>query len=89
MTCECLSDMDAKLAAHNTRLVHSISLGVDGQLGFTRPVLETEKVEPRRKGRHARVVPTFCPFCGERYEPAPAEPAATPPAEPGLGVQGS
>lgn len=78
MPCNCLSNMDAMLADRNTRLIHSVSLGVDGQLGFTRPVLETEKVDPRKKGRHARVVPTFCPFCGTRYEPAPSvEKAAT------------
>lgn len=74
MPCNCLSEMDAMLAARNTRLVHSISLGGGGQLGFTRPVLETEKVEPRQRGRAARVVPTFCPFCGVRYEPAAASP---------------
>lgn len=81
MACTCLSTMDAMLAERNTRLIHSVSLGVDGHLGFTRPILETEKIEPRKKGRHARVVPTFCPFCGVRYEPLPEKAAEDEPAE--------
>jgi len=43
--------------------------------GYWAPNLDTEKIETRKRGPAVLVVPTFCPFCGVRYEPAPAQPA--------------
>jgi len=42
---------------------------------FTRPTIQTEKIETRKRVGPAIAVPTFCPFCGTRYDPEPALPA--------------
>ena len=76
MACDCIADMDAKLAEHNTRLVCTFAIPRDGSPMTTRPKLETEKIEPRKRGKGVFPVPTYCPFCGEPYEPQPAAPAA-------------
>ena len=68
MACDCISVMDAKLAEHNTRIAVTFGFPRDGSPAFTRPTIETEKVESRKRGGRALALPTFCPFCGERYE---------------------
>ena len=75
MSCNCLEDFDTKLKERNTRLGVTLCIPRDSGPATVRPTIVTEKVEPRKKGRAVTVLPTFCPFCGERYEPAPAKPA--------------
>lgn len=74
MSCNCIEEMDAKLVEHNTRLVVTFGFPRDGRPAYVRPKLGTEKIETRKRGAAVLVIPTFCPFCGERYEPAPAQP---------------
>lgn len=85
MTCDCLTTFDAKLAEHNTRLQIQLiySRGPNPSLE-ARPHIGTEQIEKGRgKKRAMGVAPTFCPFCGERYEPAPAVPGRMPSRRPG------
>jgi hypothetical protein len=67
MTCECLKQMDAKLADHNTKLQVTFGFGRDGSTWLL-PLLGTEKIEKRNRKGPALAIPTFCPFCGDRYE---------------------
>jgi hypothetical protein len=73
--CNCVAEFNAKLREHNTRIVETIGIPRDGSPMFTRPTIRTEKVESRKRVGPAIAVPTFCPFCGNRYEPEPVAPA--------------
>lgn len=67
MACDCIAEMDAKLAEHNTRLCVTFGFPRDGSPSFTRPHIMTEKIN-RRDRKSVIAVPTYCPFCGKRYE---------------------
>lgn len=75
MTCECIAEMDAKLAEHNTRLCVTFGFPRDGSPASVYPYLKTEKIETRKRVGPALAIPSFCPFCGESYAPQPARPA--------------
>jgi NAD-dependent DNA ligase len=71
-SCTCVADFNVKLREHNTRIVETIGIPRDGSAIYVRPSITTEKIETRKRGGPALVIPTFCPFCGTRYEPEPA-----------------
>lgn len=75
MSCNCIDNLDQKLAKHNTRIVRMVGFARDGRPAYARPKIDTEKIETRKRGSAMMVIPTFCPFCGTRYEPQPAQPA--------------
>jgi hypothetical protein len=77
--CACVADFNVKLAEHNTRIIETIGIPRDGSPMFTRPTIRTEKIESRKRVGPAIAVPTYCPFCGVRYDPAPAVPAQAEP----------
>lgn len=66
--CKCMDEMNAKLAAHNTRLCVTFGFPRDGSPSYTRPYLQTEKIETRKRVGPALAIPSFCPFCGAKYE---------------------
>lgn len=72
MACDCVSEMNAKLAEHNTKIIETFGFPRDGSPVYTRPKIDVEKIETRKRLGPALAVPTFCPFCGERYETAAA-----------------
>lgn len=71
MTCKCIEEMNAKLGEHNTRLCVTFGFPRDGSPSFTRPHIQTEKIETRKRVGAVLAIPSFCPFCGERYEAKP------------------
>jgi hypothetical protein len=73
--CGCIEQMNDLMGDKNTRIVVTLGIPRDGSPMFVRPMIATEKVESRKRGSAALAIPTFCPFCGERYERAPAVPA--------------
>lgn len=70
-SCNCIEEMDAKLASLNTKLQVTFGFPRAGGPTFILPTLGTKRVGP------ALAIPSFCPFCGNPYAPVPAEPAVT------------
>jgi len=62
-TCDCLSGANAKLAEHNAEIVVT-------WWPVTRPVIETQKVDSKKRGKPPLMVATYCPFCGAKYPAA-------------------
>ncbi len=69
MGCSCLAEFSDKLAEHNTRICVTFGFPRDGSPSFMRPTIQTEKIETRKRVGPVLAIPTFCPFCGARYEP--------------------
>lgn len=67
MACDCIAEMDAKLAEHNTKLCVTFAFPRDGSPSYTLPSIETEKIEKRQRKGPALAIPCFCPFCGTKY----------------------
>lgn len=70
MTCECINDLNAKLAEHNTRLSMTIAFReVRGKtVGNAYPSIQTEACLKKRGQRPMVVMPDFCPWCGVKYD---------------------
>lgn len=65
MACNCLTKVNEKLAARNTRLVSTI---VFTKPGGEYPLVCSEQIETGRgKAKESAVLPTYCPFCGVKY----------------------
>lgn len=63
--CDCLSKVNAQLAAHNTVLAYKESINMKtGKISNVLPV-PTQKINKR--GPSAKVVfPIYCVFCGQK-----------------------
>ncbi|MBN9601854.1 MAG: hypothetical protein J0G33_02875 [Afipia felis] len=69
MACNCIDEIDAKLAEHNSKLEVGFTLGSEERHSFVFPALRTEKIDKRNRKKMG-AIPTFCPFCGTRYREA-------------------
>jgi hypothetical protein len=66
--CRCHSEIDAKLEPLNGRLATGFSIAKGAPVGATMQLsllMQVEKIAPRGK-KPPQVLPTFCPFCGEK-----------------------
>jgi hypothetical protein len=61
--CGCRKQIDEKLAPLNGRLATGFTVQ-NGTMPLTL-LMQVEKINPRGK-KPPHVLPTFCPFCGER-----------------------
>lgn len=62
--CDCITKVDELLAERNGRLYVTINL----MNGKAYPKLGVEKKETRSRTKPPLMIPTYCPFCGQRYE---------------------
>jgi hypothetical protein len=61
--CGCIQHIDELLKPHNTRLGLTLMF-----VGDPLPSIVTEQLEKGRgKPRAKAMIPSFCPFCGEKY----------------------
>lgn len=61
--CDCINLVNEKLKDRNLKLSSTFSFS-----GLERVALVTTTLDPQRKKGPALMLPTYCPFCGERYE---------------------
>lgn len=58
--CDCLAEANAKLEERNGEILTTI-------WPVVRPIIATQKVDSKKRGRPAMMVASFCPFCGVQY----------------------
>jgi len=64
--CECITDINQKLAPQNARLSLTITFMGPGLSEY--PHIAIEKIDRSKRGKIPTCfIPTFCPFCGEKY----------------------
>lgn len=68
MSCDCISEMNAKLEPLNTKLSETFSIPRDGSPAYTTVTIQTEKIVSRQRGRAVLAIPSFCPFCGIKFD---------------------
>lgn len=73
MACNCIDSVNELLKPHNSELVHTLGFGGTP----CRTVIQTSKIASKQRGQAKAMLATFCPFCGERYAPAPPSPESS------------
>ena len=62
--CDCIKNVDEKLAERNTRLTQAL---VFGNRSAPTIMLQTEVIEKKRGAKPVGMFLSYCPFCGEKY----------------------
>lgn len=80
MTCNCIDNISKELTEHN--LDTAIMWPRDGGTLTSRTYTSLTRKDNGRAETRSKMprifAHTFCPFCGERYDPVPAEVAGEP-----------
>ena len=75
MTCKCMDTLNARLAAagHNTKISRTFPF-YENKVGMT-CTITTELIEKKRGAKPLSVLPTYCPWCGVKYQGEALDPA--------------
>lgn len=66
--CNCINTTNALLKEHNGQLVCTLF----GEP--SRVVIETIKLDPKKRGKSPAMLASYCPFCGEEYSTQQVQP---------------
>jgi hypothetical protein len=73
--CDCITLVNQRLAENNTVLSETSMINM--KTGSIRQslIIRTERLSrDKPRTRVKMVIPSFCPFCGERVKPEPVDP---------------
>lgn len=75
MACNCIASFNEKLEEHtlDTGIAFDLEHHMLTERTYTRLNRRDNGREERRRQKPRLAAHTFCPFCGTRYDPAPAE----------------
>lgn len=62
--CRCIEQLDKKLEEYNTQV--NVSISLNG--GSAQIYLDTFKRDKTKRGNAMKLLATYCPICGEKYE---------------------
>lgn len=67
--CDCITLTKEALVRQGSNTELGTSILINRSTGKARTVVEiaTHKRDPKKREKPLGMVPTFCPFCGERY----------------------
>jgi hypothetical protein len=61
VTCDCIKQINEQIGAeHNAILVTTL-------FGTMKAVIDTEKLDSKKRGKPPVMLATYCPFCGTKY----------------------
>lgn len=66
--CDCIKQVNAELAEFNTEIEVAWTVDFEGKEMPAYVEVRTGKVDSSIRGPAKRVIATYCPFCGRRYE---------------------
>lgn len=72
--CGCMKRINENLKERNTKLSTGFCLSKDLGSADLLLIIQTEKLDKRSRVKPVTVIPTFCPFCAERYQRQDAPP---------------
>ena len=64
--CDCIARVNDQLIAKNAQL----PIGINFTKGTGDIIIRLDKIESKKKLLSSFIVPTFCPFCGEKTRTA-------------------
>ena len=67
MSCDCMKQVNERLAAHNGRLATGFQITADMSIKM-RLLLATEKLDKTKRKPVPSVWASYCPFCGTKAE---------------------
>jgi hypothetical protein len=70
--CDCRKAVDERLSVSNARIAFGFTIS-GGRRDLSPPMIVLEKLDDKKRGKLPSLLATFCPFCGERYEPKQRE----------------